>query len=190
MIRIIDNIIPASLQNEIKAILFDGNFPWYHNSDITSSKTPEDERTPGLSHFFVKEYQAISPYYGILSSIPHIAGDKVSFAYSNLFQCRAFLQYPLNRSILKSTVDNLHIDHIMDHLVVLYYVCDSDGSTIIVDKKKQNNIYEHNLKYTDYTVLEAIKPKQGRAVIFDGSYYHTAEQPQYSVRSVVNFNLV
>ena len=34
-----------------------------------------------------------------------------------------------------------------------------------------------------------ITPKQGRVVLFDGSYYHTAEQPLNNIRCVVNYDL-
>jgi hypothetical protein len=34
-----------------------------------------------------------------------------------------------------------------------------------------------------------VTPKQGRAVIFDGKYYHTARQPKDKLRCIINFNI-
>ena len=98
----------------------------------------------------------------------------------NAIQGRSFLQLPLN--LKNGDVDTPHID--LDeghkHIVVLYYVCDSDGDTIIYNEKTKSD---------EYTIKERVTPKQGRVVIFDGGLYHTAEQPINNVRCVVNYNL-
>ena len=69
----------------------------------------------------------------------------------------------------------------MKHFVMLYYVCDSDGDTIIYNEKVESE---------KYTVKESVTPKQGRVVLFDGGLFHTAEQPISNTRCVVNYNLV
>ena len=50
-------------------------------------------------------------------------------------------------------------------------------------------IYNEQKKSDSYTVQKRITPKQGRVVLFDGSYYHTAEQPLNNIRCVVNYDL-
>ena len=42
---------------------------------------------------------------------------------------------------------------------------------------------------TVYTIKKRVTPKQGRIVLFDGSLYHTAEQPLNNIRCIVNYNL-
>ena len=61
-------------------------------------------------------------------------------------------------------------------------VCDSDGDTIIYNEKV---ISEKGL-----TVQKKVTPKQGRVVLFDGAYYHTAQQPNNNIRCIVNYDLV
>jgi hypothetical protein len=74
--------------------------------------------------------------------------------------------------------------------VVLYYVVDSDGDTIIVDKQAtDNDSIRYDLKAKDFDKKVRVKPKQGRAVIFDGSYYHTAEQPINDIRCIINVDI-
>ena len=90
----------------------------------------------------------------------------------------SFCQLPLN--LKERTVDTPHIDLEEDHFVMLYYVCDSDGDTII---------YNEKVKSENYTIQQRITPKQGRVVLFDGACYHTAEQPLNNMRCVVNYNL-
>ena len=63
---------------------------------------------------------------------------------------------------------------------MLYYVCDSDGDTIIFNEKEKSE---------KYTVQKRVTPKQGRVVLFDGDFYHTAEQPIDNIRCVVNYDL-
>ena len=51
----------------------------------------------------------------------------------DVIQGRSFLQLPLNNK--KVDVDSPHIDTDDKHFVMLYYVCDSDGDTIIYNEK-------------------------------------------------------
>ena len=44
------------------------------------------------------------------------------------------------------------------HLVCLYYVCDSDGDTIIYNERQRN-------AEGKYTIKQRVTPKQGRIVI-------------------------
>jgi hypothetical protein len=97
----------------------------------------------------------------------------------NVIQGRSFLQFPLN--LENYDVDTPHIDlSTIDHFVMLYYVCDSDGDTIIYNEKDISD---------QYTIKEKVTPKQGRVVLFDGSLYHTAEQPLNNNRCIVNYDL-
>ena len=62
------------------------------------------------------------------------------------------------------------------HIVVLYYVVDSDGDT-------------ERTESPSYTEKQRVSPKQGRVVIFEGGQYHTAAQPTKGTRCIVNYNL-
>ena len=79
-------------------------------------------------------------------------------------------------------VDTPHIDldEGEEHIVVLYYVIDSDGDTVIYNERK---------KSLTYTEKQRVTPKQGRVVIFEGGQYHTAAQPTKGTRCIVNYNL-
>ena len=100
---------------------------------------------------------------------------------AEIIQGRSFLQLPL-KNIDTSIVDSPHID--LDpgdeHIVVLYYVNDSDGDTIIYNEREESSTY---------TEKQRVTPKQGRVVIFDGRQYHTAQQPSNGTRCIVNYNL-
>ena len=76
-----------------------------------------------------------------------------------------------------------------EHLVVLYYVNDSDGDTVIY--KQKYNQKENKIPYMkDMEELKRITPKQGRVIMFNGDNFHTAQQPIKNVRCIVNYNIM
>ena len=109
-------------------------------------------------------------------------GVKLGMRNINVLQGRSFLQFPINTD---GTIDTAHIDieEDIDFMVALYYVCDSDGDTVIYNEREE-------LPNEKYTIKESVTPKQGRMVIFDGRLYHAAKQPINSnTRCIVNYNL-
>ena len=108
-------------------------------------------------------------------------GFKFGLSDVKVLQGRSFLQFPVNTD---GTIDSPHIDiYSRKHLVCLYYVCDSDGDTIIYNEREKDR------PDGIYTIKQKVTPKQGRVVLFDGWLMHTAEQPINNVRCIVNYNL-
>lgn len=185
---IIDDFIPKSQQELIKTNLFGPDFQWHYTEDVTYGVDAKVNR-PAFFHKFVNDGNPTSPFYNLVSSIAHLGAERVGFDTKLVGRARSFLQIPLNG--INDDVDPLHIDMPIEHLVVLYYVIDSDGDTIIVDKKLTGPLdEEYHCQWKDYDVIHKITPKQGRCVIFDGRYYHTAEQPKENVRCIINFDLL
>ena len=187
---VIDDLMPKSFQDNIEATLLGNNFPWYFQRDITS--VGGSDQAPGFAHFYKHVDKAPdSRMFDLVSLIAYMGADNYGFDFKNIIQVRSFLQTPLSSNMLANEVDALHVDLPVDHLVVLYYVCDSDGDTILVDKKfDKNEGLITGSRYTDYKTIKRVTPKKGRCLIFDGAYYHTAEQPKNNTRCVINFNLV
>lgn len=187
--KILDDVIPKSLQDAIENTLFGQGFPWFFVDNVTFKDGTS--YTPAFSHVYKNLDGPInSSTFDLVSLIAHAALEKTASYFGEVLQARSFLQMPLNPAVLSNAVDELHIDCATPHTVVLYYVCDSDGDTIIVDKKFNPAIgAELTCKHTDYEVLARVTPKKGRAVVFDGALYHTAEQPTKNKRCIINFNL-
>jgi hypothetical protein len=193
---IVDDAIPIEKQEKIKETLLDDSFPWFYVNDATYKSKTADSNTPILSHYYKINHTINSKFYDLIEFIGDKGADLYGFDYKDIWQVRSFLQFPLNPNWRKAFVDKLHIDLNYEHLVVLYYVMDGDGDTIIVNKEFDNNSLPYTggvvdgMDYTNYDVLHRITPKQGRMVIFNGKYYHTAEQPTNNMRCIVNFNLI
>ena len=198
MIRVIDDFIDKEYQEKIKEIMLgselyfddhpDGGveFPWYFIEDVTSALDTDSQHRPALAHQYVT-YDGQAPGYveselhSLFIPLLQRACFLLGIGQVNALQGRSFLQFPLR--LKDKTVDTPHIDlENVKHFVVLYYVCDSDGDTIIYNEREESETY---------TVKKRVTPKQGRVVLFDGGLMHTAEQPINSnVRCIVNYDLI
>jgi hypothetical protein len=185
-IYVFDDIIEKDYQNKIKSILIgetrynDEDFPWYYIDDITSSGDYENQKRGAFSHDYVHYEEGIeSNFHYLFIDLIKKSCSKLKIKEVDVLQGRSFLQLPSN--IKREDVDTPHTDMAFRHFVMLYYVCDSDGDTIIYNEK---TISEKGL-----TVQKKVTPKQGRVVLFDGAYYHTAQQPNHNKRCIVNYDL-
>ena len=204
-IYVIDDFIDAEYQKDIRNVLIgqfqykEKDFPWYYIEDITVAYDDDSKHRPGLSHQYVnlpKEWaedndeplkpnllgRVHSEYHDLFVPMLQKVGYKLGLNSVRVLQGRSFLQFPLNTD---GTIDTAHIDieEDIDFMVALYYVCDSDGDTVIYNEREE-------LPNEKYTIKESVTPKQGRMVIFDGRLYHAAKQPINSnTRCVVNYNL-
>ena len=202
---VFDDFIEKDYQEKIKRELlgaedhFGQQFPWYYIEDVTAAYSDESKHRPGLSHSYVNlpaemegyEEDVLKPgaigkveseYHELFIPMLKRVGFKLGLSNLNVIQGRSFLQFPVNTD---GTIDLPHIDIIgkAEFIVALYYVCNSDGDTIIYNERVQN-------PERKYTIKERVTPKQGRMVIFDGGLYHAAEQPINSnTRCIVNYNL-
>ena len=192
-ILVFDDILDLEYQERIKNILigeetFNGYyFPWYFTQDVTKHNDVDSQKRSAFFHGYVDNKNDNDNNVGTVNSIFHHlfvplienVCRKIDKQNVNVIKGRSFLQLPINYK--GERIDTPHVDIVGDHFVILYYVCDSDGDTIIYNEKVKSN---------NYTIQKRITPKQGRVVLFDGSYYHTAEQPTDNIRCVVNYDLI
>ena len=182
MIKILDNIISKKEQNFIRNTLLDNaEFPWTFVNDV-SIKDNKHQTRPGFKHVF-RNYKLVE---SIITNTRKKL-NKVLYANEEILEARAFLQLPLEEKFRGKGVDTPHLDRYEPHLVFLYYVNDSDGETVIYNYKSKD---KDDIPYfEDVKELKRITPKQGRIVVFDGRYWHTAEQPTKNIRCIININI-
>ena len=185
-IFVFDDIISKIEQENIKTIFLKDQFPWYFVSDVTNSELVKIDKRPGFKHSFVIDEKSNSSYLDVVIPIIKNSCKKINYDFKKILKSRTFLQLPLN---LKGdyNLDSPHIDSIINHLVILYYVLDSDGDTIIFHNKYKKN---SDVAFDELKEYKKITPKQGRVVIFDGHYYHSAFQPKNNLRCVINTNVI
>lgn len=187
---IIDNLLPQQVADEIEQVLFT-DADWHFVSDVTFGSGADYRSTPAFGHVFKNiEWAGHNDnFLPLVMPIVNEACDRINFKIHSIQKARSFLQVPLHKNFTETTLDALHVDQPYPHLVVLYYVIDSDGDTIIVDHKREGPA-NFTLDAKDYPELVRVTPKKNRVVIFDGDTYHTAEQPQHGLRCIINFNVL
>jgi|TARA_R110000744_G_scaffold183630_1_gene303005 competence protein ComGF len=172
-IKVFKNVIDKQKQEELKTLMLENRiFPWYFIKNVSDSKSDSKQARPGMQHEFCSIKKGInSKYFNDVTCIVNfMKKDKIEVLRTN-----SFLQFP--NPFLKS-YDTPHYDlpQIKEkYTVFLYYLISSDGDTIFFDKNKK--------------IIKKVTPEQGTAVLFDGSYLHTAYQPYKNIRCVINFNI-
>ena len=204
---IFDDIIDKEYQERIKDTLLSHETNWFYNHNININSDMEPR--PCFSHrYFESEYDLHtdtgtqynelerSYLHDMLVPMIDASCKSIDYNYRYIIQGRSFLQLPLKG--LSDQLDINHVDRRQNHLVILYYVKDSDGDTIIYENTlhsvmTQRVVSEYNSELPpleETKELQRVSPKQGRVVIFDGAFYHTAEQPQKDVRLIINYNVI
>ena len=169
-IEVYDNIIPLTLSNQIEDFLISDKLPYYFSYNAV--KKDSKKFTPAFFHSFteINESFPTGHSFYIFNILYKFCFSK-NIALHKILRARTHIQLPS----ISPQVHSPHIDDNNPHWVVLYYVNDSDGDTIL---------------YKDKTIIKKISPKKGRIVFFDGSIWHSASTPQKNIRSVINFNFI
>jgi len=190
-ILVIDDFIDEEYQEDIKNVLLGAEewddlvFPWHYIDDVTAAFEENNQGRPGLSHVYVEHNDdetsdIVSDFHDLFIPMLELACGILEVPSAKIIQGRSFLQFPLNLKSDEDDTPHIDLDEGKRHIVVLYYVKDSDGDTVIYNERTESDTY---------TIKQKVTPKQGRVVIFDGGQYHTAQQAINSVRCIVNYNL-
>ena len=145
-VYVFDDIIDLETQNKIKDLMLN-KAKWSYVSDVTNPQLNEQQR-PGFAHWFVKDEIIKSDLHDEVIPILKNSFKKLDVLGERRYlQGRSFLQLPLNIDN-KEKLDVPHID-IADfkHLVILYYVTDADGETVIYENQFKEHEKIPNFKH-------------------------------------------
>lgn len=193
---ILDDLIEEELQNQIEDAMFDCK--WTYLSDNTiGSKTSEMEYRKFLSPFvydispsFIADmkYPINKKIYGKVITLIQKGCSEIKFNIEKIERCYGAIHLIIRE---KPKHDNIHVNQDVPHLVMLYYVNDSDGDTILYDKTLDDIPYNFGYPddYCDFNIQHKITPKRGRILFFDGKVYHASSSPTKSVRCIITLDL-
>jgi len=181
-----DNFLSDLDKEEIEKLLTSNYFAWFLTEErdkTTPLKCITDLKKSGFKNtHLIKEssqfchmfYDDItdtkSKYYKLIEELLKKLklNNKIIRAKSNYLS--------QNNSFKKKNFHTPHKDHYTNHIVVLYYVIDSDGDTLFFNKEGD--------------IINRVSPKKGRCVIFDGDILHASQNPIKSKdRIVINIDL-
>lgn len=192
-IIVLDDFLPQAFVERYHQKVIANDFKWFYLDNITRNMSPREYNskgiewgeTDGLSHSIFHDNEWYDPYWCLQYSvfICEAMSQKTGIDYNTLYRMK--INQTLSKG--KELVNMPHIDNTHPHIVLLYYVNDSDGDTILYDKLWDPR---HDNTDVELNVLERVAPKAGRAVIFNGLRYHSSTNPiNCKKRIVLNINL-
>ena len=180
-IDVYDDVLSAEQLELVQQQITDRNFPWYWNANTYGVPvTAEDDdrvfEADQFGHIFFQYGDGVnSDWFGLVETVLIPVGRQRGCDF-DLLRAKANLLMP---SLGQGEFNTPHQDLVEPHLVVLFYVLDSDGDTVFFS----NNT-------APWQELHRVKPRANRAVVFDGAIYHASRHPrQHNRRIVMNCNV-
>lgn len=180
-----DNFLTLEDIKEIEDVFWNINIGWHFHKN-----TQNDELLhPGVVNTGIKDESYFSTNFNNQSkeftSVKKIIDKfciKNNIKYKHIYRTKFNIQpYVKNAKPLYP-----HVDMTDPHLIFLYYVCDSDGDTVIY-----NETFNGTIIKTPLSIMKSISPKRGTAIVVDGKYFHSITPPSNnSLRAVINVNLI
>jgi hypothetical protein len=185
-IKVFDKIIPQGYADAIEEDLLDREFPWYYVDDVTSLDYGNNS---GLTHVPFKVGKVMD-YYPFLKPLVYAIAEANGQPLKELYRIRiGFL--PKNDEP-EYEYNTPHVDFLWDHFTACYYVNDSDGDTIVFDKKMSDmglslsdEVMRRYVEKTEFEIVKRVSPQKGRVVIFDGKRFHSSTKPRNHKRRLV-----
>ena len=187
-IEVYDDVIPRKHLNFVEETLLTEKTKWtyYKKTSYAGGNGFDlcDENTydrPFFVHKFLNEKKIVSEHYEtLIVPILKILEEKTGkILFDRLLRCKANLHEltPYHKYCYP------HMDDYRSDLTMLLYITQADGNTVIFNE----NIKTYN-QFRGLTVNKEIKPKPGRCIFFDSSYYHCGYPPMIKApRVLINF---
>ena len=149
------------------------NFPWFFQPKSTS------EKFPFFSHGLIARYDHTiekmvinSPHFDFFNQIFK------RFCLEHKIKVNKLIRGCINLSYYDEKYEHgePHIDHPFKHQAFILYLNNCSGATLF---------------FKDSKIIERVSPQQGKAICYDGSYYHTAAfcKPR-EIRKVLIFTFI
>jgi hypothetical protein len=196
--QIFDDIISIEEQNLVLQFMESDYKNWEYYSNVSTNDLKSNNTFPGYT-INLKEFdlKKLSDITSILKKIEKTVCEKIQMNFLQNIRYKMNCQPPISDYTINQLYRNIHFDMPNDHAVIIYYANDCDAETLFFKNKKgydamSNQITMNEANYGNFEnveLTESVKPKKGRAVIFDGKTLHCASWPKTGNRYVINFNI-
>ena len=196
---ILDDFIEEELQNQIEDAMFDCNWSfkidntYKYDASLMGMKYRKflNPFEYDISPSIITNLQANQKIFKLFNPIIEKTCNHINFNLEEISRCIAGIQ-GVQVIRKQNKVCNIHINQKTPHLVLLYYVNDADGETLLFDKTI-DDIEDDDTIYLDerhkFNVVNKIIPKQGRVLLFNGRTYHSASSPTTGMRCIITLDL-
>ena len=181
-IKKFDNVLPQGYADQIEKDLLSWNFPWYYVDDVTNAHTGYGDNS-GLVHLALNMSDRPSDWMPFIKPLVYTIEQLNNVPITKLLRIRVgMLPKTLEADYEYNTP---HVDFLFPHYTACYYVNDSDGDTVIFDKKLTDvgsDINDQSLKlFTDtatFTKVATSSPRKNSLCVFDGFRFHASTKPR------------
>jgi len=178
-LREFPNIIDLEYQNKLWSTVTDIAFPWHYLEDTTFERAGKASiATPGFTHLLFKNDSEQSKYLDIFTPLYMKILEEANLELTSTIRLRLgfLLKTRYNLPNLPYAYNSPHVDCETDHYTALYYLNETDGNTVI---------FRETEKSEKYTIDKTVTPNKGKAVVFNGKYYHASTCPKMNPSRVV-----
>ena len=174
---VLDNLFSEKYMKKVEESCTQSSWKFINN--ITYGEN-NNEIQNGFSYTFGKD----SLQYFLFQYLIFKSCEQINFEVEDSVRIRKRLTYPNKEKY--NIPYQPHVDSEDKHLVMLYYVNDSDGDTFIYKEKFSKR--KKNVK--KFCLSQRVEFKRGRVVIFDGKNYHASSLSSLKSRIVLNINIL
>jgi len=193
--QVFDNVLTLEEANETKKAIINSNFPFYigdggltYGSGTVSPDMYEehgyDPNVKDHLHFVhdVIQWEEETNKPVITSSADELCVNLLNKLMKHIGEdsyeiYRVKINLSPQHKRPEDTYCVPHTDMVRKHMVVIYYVNDSDGPTYLFEDDGR-------------TIIKKVEPKKGRFVMFDGSTKHAGSHPiNNTFRVVINYDV-
>jgi hypothetical protein len=191
---IIDDIIDYEHQNKIEDAIFDCSWEFmldnvcgskFTNLDRRKFISPRDYKiTPTITSDVVKNQHLLE----LIMPLAEKSCKKINFKIDAVARCLSAIHFLNSES---NQIDKIHVNRKDPHLVMIYYVIDSDGETILFDKTSKDIPVETEYPEDHYemNIFQKIEAKKGRVLFFDGKVYHASSTSSKNYRCIITWDI-
>jgi hypothetical protein len=193
---VIDDFVPSWYQDALEAMM--KTTPMYYGENVNHARNPlipvygsDSElsvarHSGGLANMIFRD-GVVYDERSQATITPMLYKLRDTIGAFELLRCRL----AINLSDGVGGVHQQHVDNPNPHTVLLYYINDSDGDTILYKERADPLTYLAGSYPDEFNVDICVTPKKGRAVIFDGLQFHSVSYPKDSSnRQIININVL
>ena len=207
-----DDFLPITHFEKIQEYVNHISFPWCFEKNLTTKKSKTEDSIENFNHGFgtsvlnnvipdeTGNKQILKPDGANSIQFTPLNKNFISFITPFLWNIQDYIgvNFILNsrfdmtlRTPYEEYIHPPHIDfpNKFPHISTVIYMNDTDGDTIFFNEtsagmsEKESN----KIQINDLTIRKRVKPKKGRMIIFDGSFFHTGCSPyKFKNRIILN----